>query len=301
VRIGYPCLNTSVGCSPARTFRLASYSDVRLVETVERNLACTDAILHYNVAHGLLAFRLTSDLVPFASHPVCAYAWQERFRPAFQALGAFARQHRMRVSMHPGQYTLINSPREEVFAASVRDLVYHAEVLDLMGLDATARVQIHVGGVYGDRRRSLDRFVARYRDLPAAVRRRLAIENDDRQYGLADCVRLHEDTGTPVIFDTLHHEANNAGESVGDALALAVRTWDTVAGPPMVDYASQAVGERVGKHAAHIDLADFRRFLVASRPHDPDLMLEIKDKEQSALLALQAAGEDPRLVRAVSD
>lgn len=83
MRIGYPCLNTSVGCSPARTFRLASYSDVRLVETVERNLACTDAILHYNVAHGLLAFRLTSDLVPFASHPVCAYAWQERFRPAF--------------------------------------------------------------------------------------------------------------------------------------------------------------------------------------------------------------------------
>ena len=297
MRIGYPCRNGSVGCSPARTFRLVSYSDERLVETVEHNLACTADILHYSVDHGLLAFRLTSDLVPLASHPVNAHPWQRRFRDAFEALGRLAREHDMRISMHPGQYTLINSPREDVYEAAVRDLVYHAEVLDLMGLDATARVQIHVGGAYGDRSAALRRFAERLPSLPEAVRRRVAVENDDRTYSLADCLALHEAIGVPVVFDTLHHAVRNRGEPLAEAMALAALTWDASSGPPLVDYASQAAGERAGKHAAHIDVEDFRRFLAASLPHDVDVMLEIKDKEPSALLALDAARDDPRLVR----
>jgi UV DNA damage endonuclease len=285
MRIGYPCLNRAIGCTPSRTFRLASYSAERLAETVGWNLDCLERILEFNAASGLLFFRITSDLVPFASHPVCSDPWPERFASRFSILGGLIRRHGMRISMHPDQFTLINSPDETIFRRSVAELEYHARILDLLGLDGSARIQIHVGGIYNDKAASLDRFCRRFGLLPAHVRRRLVVENDDRLYGVADCLRISRSTGIPVLFDSFHHRLNGRGARAPAALALAAATWKRGDGPPMVDYSSQEKGERAGRHAEHIDLRHFAQFIAATAGMDFDVMLEIKDKEKSALRA----------------
>jgi len=110
MKVGYPCLNRSIGCTPGRTFRLASYSPERLAAAVGWNLDCLERILEFNRDNGLLFLRITSDLVPFASHPVCAFPWPEEFAGRFAALGKIIRGSGMRISMHPDQFTLINSP-----------------------------------------------------------------------------------------------------------------------------------------------------------------------------------------------
>ena len=196
----------------------------------------------------------------------------------------------MRVTMHPDQFILINSLDAGIYERSVAELVYHARVLDLMGLDGTHKVQIHVGGVYGDKEESISRFASRYRKLPAAVRRRLVVENDERSYGLADCLEVNARTGVPVVFDTLHHAANNRGERLRQALIAAGSTWKEKDGLPMVDYSSQKKGARLGAHAYALDPDDFRLFLRASRGLDRDVMLEVKNKERSALEALSMLG-----------
>jgi UV DNA damage endonuclease len=285
MRIGYPCLNRSIGCTPGRTFRLASYSAERLGETVHANLDCLARILEYNHRNGLLFFRLTSDLVPFASHPVCAFPWHEEFAPRFSVLGDFVRRRRMRISMHPDPFTLINSPGEDIFARSTTELAYHARVLDLMGLDPQAKIQVHVGGVYGDKPASLVRFCRRFEKLDRSIRRRLVVENDDRLYSVADCLEISRHTGVPVLFDSFHHQLNNRGEDPAAALAMAAATWRKKDGPLMVDYSSQKKGGRAGSHAESIDLGHFSRFIAASAGLDFDIMLEIKDKEKSALRA----------------
>ena len=285
MKIGYPCLNRFIGCSPGRTFRLASYSAGRLAQAVGWNLDCLERILEFNRDNGLLFFRVSSDLVPFASHPVCLFPWPGTFARRFAALGRFIRRSGMRISMHPDQFTLINSPDPEIFRRSVAELSYHARVLDLLGLDLTARIQIHAGGVYGDKPASLDRFCRRFERLPAAVRQRLAVENDDRLYRIADCLLISRRTGVPVIFDSFHHRLNSGGESAAAGLAMAAATWKKADGPPMVDYSSQKKGERKGSHAESIDLKHFARFMAAAAGMDFDIMLEIKDKERSALRA----------------
>lgn len=297
MRIGYPCINRTVDCVGGRTFRLRSYSEQRLVGVVENNLRCLEQVLHWNAERGIGFFRISSDIVPFASHPVCTFPWQERFGPDFERIGRFCRGSRMRVSMHPDQFTLINALDERIVENSIRELEYHATVLDLLGLARTAKIQVHVGGVYGDRAAAIERFARRYRLLPELVRRRLVIENDDVNYPMADCLRLHELVGVPVLFDWFHHELNNRGERAGDALAACAQTWRRADGPLMIDYSSQEPGARRGKHAEHIDLAYFRRFLRESWPVDCDVMLEIKDKERSALAAIKAAVRDSRLKR----
>ncbi len=289
MRIGYACITLSLQCRSSRTFRLKSYSPENMERTVGGNLSCLMEQLRFNLRHGILYFRISSDLVPFASHPVCDYPWRKVFRRELEELGRFVTEHGMRVTMHPDQFILINSPDADIHSRSVAELVYHAEVLDLMGLDASHKIQLHVGGVYGDRRASLERFARRYRALPAEIRRRLAVENDERSYGLADCMEVHERTGIPVVFDALHHAAYNRGEGLRAAVSAAGSTWEGKDGPPMVDYSSQKRGGRPGAHADSLDEGDFRSFLEETRGLDFDLMLEVKDKERSALEAIAIA------------
>ena len=158
--------------------------------------------------------------------------------------------------------------------------------MDLMGLDKSAKLQIHAGGVYGDKPNAIQRFARCVQVLPDNIRARLVIENDDRSYSLQDCLEIHELTGIPILFDNFHHECLNNGESMTEALRLAAQTWQPEDGILMMDYSSQSPGERKGKHITHIQLDLFREFLTQLQGLDVDIMLEIKDKEASAIPAL---------------
>ncbi len=294
MKIGYPCINRTLDCKGNRTFRLKSYSEERFIKTVENNLDCLLEILKFNVKHNVLFFRITSDIVPFASHPICQFNWQSYFKRKFNKVGDFIKTNDIRISMHPDQFTLINSPDNTVFERSVKELTYHALVLGVAELDTSAKIQVHVGGVYQDKQKSIERFVERFHKLDEIIKRRLVIENDDRHYTLEDCVRIHAETEVPVLFDVFHHKLNNSGETIGEALNLSTRTWKEKDGLPMVDYSSQKPGERNGKHAESIDSEKFKDFLEKTRPFDFDIMLEIKDKETSALKAIETAVLDSR-------
>jgi UV DNA damage endonuclease len=296
MRIGYPCINRSIGCTASRTFRLASYNEVRMGETIAGNLTCLEKILAFNVHHGLLFFRITSDLVPFASHPVCTFPWQEEFAEELEKIGAHIRHRGFRISMHPDQFVLINATDKRILQRSIADLTYQVQVLDLMGLDSSAKVQVHVGGMYGDKQAAIERFLKQYDLLDPAIKERLVIENDERLYTLRDCLAIHERSGIPVIADAFHHSLLNNGESFLSFLTHLRKTWKGKDGIPMIDYSSQEPGRRFGAHATHIVEEDFRQFITETMPADFDIMLEIKDKEKSALAALGIARDDPRLV-----
>ena len=286
MRIGYPCINRSLECRGNKTFRLNSYSEEYLIRTVENNLACLRKMLEFNVDHDLLFFRISSDLVPFASHPVNQFQWDEYFREQFHSLGEFIEGHGFRISMHPDQFTVVNSPDEDVFERSRKELEYHVQVMELLGLGREAKIQIHVGGVYDDKEESVDRFRERYHELDQTTRRHLVIENDDRLYALKDCLTIAEETGIPVLFDTFHHEILNRGETLSESYRLMAGTWEPEDGIPMIDYSSQEPGGRAGKHAESIHPDHFVSTMNELGEQDADIMLEIKDKEKSAIIAI---------------
>lgn len=296
MKIGYPCINRSVGCSSGRTFRLSSYSGERLEETVRENLRCLAEILRFNQRECILFFRIGSGLVPFASHPVCTAAWQETFAKTFREIGRFVREHEMRISMHPDQFVVINSKDPDIVDKSVAELRYHAAVLDAMRLNGTAKIQIHVGGVYGDKKASMERFASVYSRLDESILHRLVVVLDDSRYTLADCLRIHEETGIPVLFDVFHHTVNPSGAGVAEAVERSGATWRPEDGIPMIDYSTLMPGGRKGRHAESLDCADFERFLAGTAPADMDIMLEIKDKEKSALAAVGIARRDGRFL-----
>ncbi|MEM2259146.1 MAG: UV DNA damage repair endonuclease UvsE [Candidatus Thermoplasmatota archaeon] len=287
MKVGYPCINRSIGCTANSTFRLANYSEENLIKKVENNINCLEKILNFNIENNLLFFRISSDIIPFASHPICKFNWRKHFRKRFGEIGKLIKENEIRISMHPDQFVLINSIKEEIVKKSIEELRWHCNLLDLMKLDFSAKVQIHVGGLYGDKNSAIERFIENFRKMPNLIKRRIVIENDEKFYSLKDCLYISEILDIPVVFDSFHHECLNNKETVVEAIRRAESTWKEKDGLLMVDYSSQEPNSKKGKHANHIDIAHFTEFIKSTKNFDFDIMLEIKDKEKSALEAIK--------------
>ena len=278
MRVGYACVNTQLPSS-ARTTRLANATPERLREVTAENLDALEAILRWNAEHGIEVFRLTSNLVPFASHPVHTEPWWEEFAGRLAELGRLAARHRMRLSTHPGQYPVLGSAREPVVDAAVAELEYHARLLEALGLDRSHKIVIHLTGDAG-------RLPAGFARLGDAARARLVLENDERR-SLAEVLDVAAALGVPVVLDVFHHELNPSldGLSTRELVLRAAGTWDAGDGRPEIHFSTQEPGKRPGAHAETLDADAFARFAEEVGDLPVDCILEVKDKEQSVLRA----------------
>jgi UV DNA damage endonuclease len=285
LRLGYACLNTLFG-SPARTTRLANANPERLRELLSANLDTLEAILRWNDANDIRVFRVSSNTVPLASHPRASFSWREALGERFAELGDLVRSTGMRLSTHPGPYTVPASADESIAAAAVRELDYHAELMSAFGLDRSHKIVLHLGGGAGDRDSWLERFARSFGRLTAEVRSRLVLEHDER-WSLADVLRVADELSLPVVFDAFHHEVNPSLPELGvrELVELAGETWRKADGRQEVHFSTQAPGRRAGAHADTIDLRRFRRFVAQVDDLPLDCVLEVKDKEQSVLRA----------------
>lgn len=288
IRIGYPCINLSLKCRPNKTFRLSSFNKKIFIEKAEQNLRCLSEIIDFNIKNKIHFFRISSDIIPFASHPINKIKWETIFKDLFKEIGEKIKKHKIRVSMHPDQFVVLNSPNADVVKKSIGELIYHLKFLENLDTYYDAKIQIHIGGEYGDRKSAIERFVKNYKKLPLSLKERLVIENDERIYELKDCLDLYEKTGIPIVADYFHFKLKNSGENFYEILKDVIKTWKEKDGPPIVDYSSSKLTKRKGSHAEKINLNDFNLFLkeILKVTSHIDIMLEIKDKEKSAIKAI---------------
>jgi UV DNA damage endonuclease len=289
MRIGYACLTVGVENTTIRTCRLASATHERLIEIVKTNLAALNGILDYNAQNKIRMFRISSDIIPFGSNKAITFPWQTLFAKEFQALGKKARAYDVRLSMHPGQYTVLNSPHAHVVENAIRDLEHHCDVLDALKMDSTCKIILHIGGIYGDKPAAIERFKDQYTKLQRRIKQRLIIENDDTCYNAEDVLSIGQELSIPVVFDTLHH-AINPSPTVKTPIAWiadCAKTWQTHDGAQKIHYSQQAHDKRPGSHSETIDLTTFLKFFKTLPSHNLDIMLEVKDKNISALKCSQ--------------
>jgi UV DNA damage endonuclease len=244
-------------------------------------------ILQWNLDNDIYFYRLSSDIVPWASE----YAMEdlpdyEQILEACQAAGNFARQHNMRLTSHPGPFNKLASPKERVFQLTYKDLKVHGDLFDMIGLPRTpyAKLNIHVGAAYGDKPFALDNFCRNFERLPESVRSRLTVENDDK-VSLYSTQELYEGVykriGIPIVFDYHHHMLHPGGQTEQEALELALSTWGDI--KPVVHYAESRSVEYNNpkiKPQAHSDyiINEFDDY-----GNSFDVMIEAKHKELALL------------------
>lgn len=286
IQVGYACLALGVPGSAQKSCTLRTATPQKLCEVIGANLAALQQLVWYNAANGIKVFRISSDLIPFGSSPANTLPWQQQFAPQFAQLASEIAKAGLRVSMHPGQYTVLNSPDETVVANAIADLDYHETVLRLLGAGTESKLVLHVGGVYGDKVAALARFRQNFARLSPAVRSRLVLENDERCYHIADVLALAQAVGVPAVFDNLHHAINPPpGPPQPDAVWVArcAKTWGNADGRQKIHYSQQSPGGRPGAHSATIELGEFLNFCAPLADNPLDIMLEVKDKNISAL------------------
>ena len=186
------------------------------------------ASLQFCADHGIGCFRVNSQILPLKTHPLLGYEISDlpqakEIVRRFKQCGQFARKHKLRTSFHPDQFVVLNSQRPDVVEASVRELEYQAEVAEWIGADV---INIHAGGMFGDKLKALADFARNLDRLSARVRSRLTVENDDRMFTPADLLPVCRATGIPLVYDVHHHRCNHDGMTVEQATQQAIRTWD---------------------------------------------------------------------------
>ena len=195
-RLGYACLCLSLEHGSPRGTILRKASPERLRGLIELNLATLERVIAFNVDHGGGLFRISSDVVPFGSHPVNRLCWWTAFRGPLREIGRMIREHDLRVSMHPGQYTVLSSPDARILEAARRDLLFHTRLLEALEVDTRHKLVIHVGGAYGDNEAALNRWIGAVSDLPDNVRAHVVLENDERLFGAEDVLCAAAAAGT---------------------------------------------------------------------------------------------------------
>lgn len=284
--IGYACLTIGVKDCGLKGLMLRNASKERLEEVAAHNLKALENMIAYNIRNGIGLFRISSDIIPFASHEVNTLEWWSIYDEQLKRIGEKIKSGGMRVSMHPGQYTVLNSPDEDIVARAKNDLLYHTRFLDSLGTGSSNKVILHLGGIYGNKKEAVKRFMKNYADLPEAVKKRLVIENDEKSYNIVDVLEVGRKCGIPVVFDNLHHELNlpyKAELTHGAWIGLCKETWKPEDGRQKMHYSQQLENGKTGAHSKTIAIRPFMDFYKEVNGKDIDIMLEVKDKNISAL------------------
>jgi len=254
----------------------------RLAAVCRANAAALQAALEFCVRSGIGCFRVNSQILPLKTHPDVGYAIGDlpgasAIAAAFKACGRFAKQHDIRTTFHPDPFILLSSPDPEVTRKSVLDLEYQAEVAAWINADV---INIHAGGVYGNKAEALARVAAALSKLPRAVRSRLTFENDDRSYTPADLLPFCRATGVPFVYDVHHHRCLPDGLSVEEVTRQALTTWDR---EPLVHVSSPKEGFDAKNPRSHHDFIspnDFPKEWLAL-----NLTVEVEAKAKEVAVA----------------
>jgi len=285
LKIGYACQTVGVPETGFKSCLMKNTQESVLLNVIEHNLDVLERIIDYNRSCGIQMFRISSDLIPFGSSPANKLKWWELFASKLSAIGKKIVNSGIRISMHPGQYTVLNSPNEEVVERAVDDLIYHDRVLTSLGAKSQDKIVLHIGGVYGEKEQAILRFQENYSRLNESIRQRLVIENDERCYTIEDVLQIGTRLNIPVIFDNLHNAINScdAEKSDSDWITACAQTWGEKDGRQKIHYAQQDPTKRLGAHSSTIRIGEFAEFYKALDGLKIDIMLEVKDKNLSAV------------------
>ncbi|RDB25231.1 UV-damage endonuclease [Hypsizygus marmoreus] len=291
-RLGYACLNTvlrnkkpaseSIFCS--RTCRLDSIAKNGLdwvKDLGRKNVEDLITMIQWNEDHHIRFLRVSSEMFPFASHAIHGYNL-EYCAPLLARVGLLANKYGHRLTTHPGQYTQLGSPRPEVVQSAVRELRYHCELLDRMGVGIDGVMIVHGGGVYDDKGATLERIKKTITEvLPENVRNRLVLENDELCYNAEDLLPLCEELDVPLVFD-YHHDSLNPSSIPPSAIIKRANSIFARRGIKPKQHLSEPRpgAETLMERRAHADRCES---LPMDLPDDMDLMIEAKDKEQAVL------------------
>jgi len=296
VNMGYACINMHLSelrpkITTNRSMIKRTFLERGLPYASELSLQnCQDLIkiIQWNHDNGFKFFRLSSELFPWASeYNISDLPDYDEIKSTLAEAGRLATEYGIRITTHPGPFNVLTSPRPHVVDNCIKDLSIHGEVFDLMNLSRTPynKINIHIGGAYGDKVSAMERFCTNFHRLPESVKSRLTVENDDKasMYSVVDLYEgVYKVIGIPIVFDYHHHQFCTGGLSEEDALEVSISTWPTDI-VPVVHYSESRSREYEDPKIRPQAHSDFIIDEINTYGNTIDIMVEAKAKEMAVI------------------
>jgi UV DNA damage endonuclease len=291
-RLGYACICTELrkkGIFSSRTLRLATLESKGISyaqELATNNLTDLKSMLQWNKEHNISFMRLSSEIFPFATHEKFGYSLDFADN-LLKDIGNYAKENNMRLTMHPAQFNVLSSPSEKVIKNTIKDLNHHCEILDKMGLDHNSVLIIHGGGVYGNKKESIDRLKQNFKLLSENTQKRLVLENCEISYTVEELLPVSEELQIPLVLDFHHDDLKNSSQPISFFFERVFKVWNDRGIKPKIHVSNSIpnlpTNASMTQKRKHSDYIYFFHEELLKIKFPIDVMLECKMKEQSIL------------------
>ena len=288
VRLGYVALSKALDdVTTSSTITYTNYINKKyntseLLEITKNNLNSLYEIIKYNVKNNFHFYRLTSKLVPLATHDKVDFDYITPLLDEYKKIGKLINDNNIRVDTHPDQYAVLNSMDSKIVKNTVEILEYHYKIMDAIGIKDKIII-LHVGSSACGKKASITRFINNFNKLPDHIKKCIAVENDDKVYNIKDVLELCHKINVPMVLDYHHFICNNEKEDINDYLKEIMDTWDGKL--PKMHFSSpkSKLKKEFRSHSDYINPECFIKFIniLKKQDKDIDIMLEAKAKDDA--------------------
>lgn len=287
IRLGYACISKTLEITSSHTITYTNYDKLtkeyntevatkKLTEIINNNLDNLEEILKYNINNNIHFYRMSSNIIPLATHPKIEYNALEIFKNKLENIGKIIKNNNLRVDIHLDQFCVLNSTNSQIVKSTINIINFYKNMLKTMKLKTY--MVIHVGsGTFG-KKNSITRFINNFKKLDDESQKMIIIENDDKVFNIKDTLYICKKLDIPMVLDYHHHICNHE-EEIDKYMNDIFNTWKNEI--PKIHFSSPKNKKEFRSHHDYININDFINFLdkIKQINKDFDVMLEAKEKD----------------------
>ena len=294
IRLGLCCINTvlrkeNIFCS--RSTPRSHFTVERAKLLALQNIKDIEPMVHWNQKNGIAVMRISSDIFPHYTDTETEPYNMDFAVKELNRVGGICNLYDHRITMHPGQFNQVAAKSRDIFQKTIKELEMHCDILDHMGITyRNGIVNVHGGGVYGDKEGTIRRWIEQFDELPSKIKRRLTIENCEKCYSADDCLEIANACKIPICFDTHHYDCysllhpQEKQRSPEELIPEILETWESRRGIPLFHISQQRKGARIGAHSDYIEeIPQYLLDIPTEYGINIDIDIEAKLKEQAIL------------------
>lgn len=283
IRLGYVALPKTLNITSSHTITYTSYEkeinkEKKLYEIIDKNLKNLEQILIYNIKNNIHFYRMSSAVIPLATHPKVEYNALEIFKEKLEHIGNIIKESNMRVDIHLDQFCVLNSTNKDVVNSTINIIKFYKNMLDTMRLKTY--MILHVGSNVFGKQNSIKRFINNFNKLDNEIKNMIILENDDKIFNIKDVLYICKTINIPMVLDYHHHKCNNDNIKLEELIEDIFNTWKTI---PKIHLSSPKSKKEYRTHNDYINVDDFIELetILNKINRDVDIMIEAKEKDNA--------------------
>lgn len=286
IRLGYACITETLPITTSHTYTYKEYLTNKNLDklflTIEKNLLSLKEILIYNIRNNIHFYRISSNLIPLATKEEAIFDYLDIYSNIYNEISQLIEDNNLRVDLHPSEFCVINSVKEDVVKQSINILKYHHSLMKYLKITNQVLV-LHIGSSVFGKTNSLTRFCNVFKKLPNELKSVIAIENDDKIFNVDDCIEIYKRLNIPIVFDYHHHFCNPSKSTFDQFMPIVLKSWHNKI--PKIHFSSPRgkAKNNIRSHADYINSKAFIDFVNELKKYNTsvDIMIEAKKKDEA--------------------